>query len=165
MADSNPDPHLAAGGTGMTLDFERGIPFLVSALGNKLADLASRDVRKGLGIGLMEWRTIALLATEPRVTPARVGQVSGVDKSVVSRAAATLEQRGLIHIEADPHGSRQTRLSLTDKGHELHDRGVRVAIARCDALLAGFTADERQIFTDLLKRATANLRNLESPQA
>ncbi len=163
MADSNPDPGPATAGPGMTLDFERGIPFLVSALGNKLADIASRDVRKFLGIGLMEWRTIALLAVETRATPARIGQVSGVDKSVVSRAAATLEQRGLIDIEADPRGSRQTRLTLTGKGHELHDRGVRLAIERCEALLGGFSAEERELLTDLLKRATANLPRLESP--
>jgi DNA-binding MarR family transcriptional regulator len=163
MADSNPDSG-AAQRAAMTLDFERGIPFLLSALGSKLADMASRDVRKVLGIGLMEWRIVALLAVEAQATPARIGQVSGVDKSVVSRAAATLEQRGLIDIEVDPQGSRQTRLSLTAKGEELHDRGVRVAFERCDALLHGFSAEERELLTDLLKRALANLPSLEGAQ-
>jgi DNA-binding MarR family transcriptional regulator len=164
MTETLPDSDRIRPGPGKTLDFERGIPFLVSALGNRLADIASRDVRKDLGIGLMEWRIVALLAVESRATPARVGQVSGVDKSVVSRAAATLEQRGLIEVEADAHGSRQTRLSLTDTGHELHDRGVQVAFERCDALLEGFSEDERELLTDFLKRAMANLRGLEAAQ-
>jgi len=164
MADSSPDSGPARAGAGLTLDFDRGIPFLVSALGAKLADLASRDVRKSLGIGLMEWRTVALLAVEARATPARIGQVSGVDKSVVSRAAATLEQRGLIEIQADPLGSRQTRLSLTPAGLSLHDRGVVLALERCDALLDGFGPEQRELFTDFLKRAIANLRRLEPPR-
>jgi len=147
----------------MTLDFERGIPFLLSAVGAKLSDIASRDVRKALGIGLMEWRILALLASEAQATPARIGQVSGVDKSVVSRAAATLEQRGLIDIQVDSGGSRQTRLSLTAAGLGLHDRGVRIALERCDALLHGFTAEERQLLTGFLKRASANLPRLEAP--
>ncbi len=162
MADSTVDSGPAEAGSALTIDFERGIPFLVSALGAKLADMASRDVRKVLGIGLMEWRTVALLAVETQATPARVGKVAGVDKSVVSRAAATLEQRGMIEVESDPPGSRQTRLSLTAKGRELHDRGVRVSFERSEALLKGFSAEERELLTDFLKRAIANLPGLES---
>ena len=164
MADLHPDSERDRPAPGKTLDFERGIPFLVSAVGNRLADNASRDVRTSFGIGLMEWRILALLAVEGTATPARIGQVSGVDKSVVSRAAATLEQRGLIDIEADPHGSRQTRLSLTAAGNALHDRGIELAFERCDALLQGFSDQERDQFTDFLQRAMANLRTLEAAQ-
>ena len=164
MTQSHPDSDRARPGAGKTLDFERGIPFLISAAGNRLADLASRDVRTSFGIGLMEWRIVALLAVETTATPARVGLVSGVDKSVVSRAAATLEQRGLIGIEADPHGSRQTRLSLTAAGNALHDRGVELAFERCDSLLEGFSHEEREQLTDFLQRAMVNLRSLEAAQ-
>ena len=165
MADSHTDSGRDRGGAGKTLDFERGIPFLVSSVGNRLADIASRDVRTSFGIGLMEWRIVALLAVETTATPARVGLVSGVDKSVVSRAAATLEQRGLIDIEADPIGSRQTRLRLTAKGRELHDQGIELAFERCDNLLKGFSEEEREQFTDFLRRAMANLRTREAAQA
>ena len=141
----------------MTVDFERGIPFLVAALGNKLSDIASRCVRKDLGIGLMEWRILALLMVEAEATPARIGQVAGVDKSVVSRAAASLEQQGLITISADPSGSRQTRLIMTTKGLEMHDRGIPMAFESNEALLHGFTTEERNQLAELLRRATANL--------
>ena len=145
----------------MRIDFERGIPFLVAALGNKLSAIASRNVRRDLGVGLMEWRIVALLAVEIEATPARIGQVAGVDKSVVSRAVGSLERRGLVEITSDPAASRQTRLVLTPKGLELHERGIGMAYSRNDQLLQGFSPQEREQLADLLKRATANVSAME----
>ncbi len=147
--------------SGKTIDFERGIPFLVASLGNKLSAIASRGVRRDLGIGLMEWRIVALLAVEAEATPARIGQVAGVDKSVVSRAACSMQQRGLITIAADASTGRQTRLALTAEGRDMHERGIGMAYERNDALLDGFTAEERAQLSELLRRANANLPKLE----
>ena len=161
MVDSPPDSGSIRPRPNRTVDFERGIPFLVGALGNKLSDIASRDIRNGLGIGLMEWRILALLAVESEATPARIGQVAGVDKSVVSRAAASLERQGMIAVAPDPSGSRQTRLILSPKGLEMHDRGIHMAFENNEALLHGFTAEERNQLAELLLRATANLTRME----
>ena len=161
MVDSPVKSGPVASGSKRTIDFERGIPFLVSVLGNKLSALASHNVREDLGIGLMEWRILALLAVEMEATPARIGQVSGVDKSVVSRAATSLEQRGLITVTPDPAASRQTRLALTAQGVEMHDRGVAVSFDRNEQLLEGFTPEERERLTELLRRAIANVLKME----
>jgi DNA-binding MarR family transcriptional regulator len=144
-----------------TIDFDTGIPFLVASLGNKLSAIASAHVRRELGVGLMEWRILALLAVEKEATPARVGQIAGVDKSVVSRAATSLERRGMIAIASEPSASRQTRFSMTSEGAEVHARGVSLAYANNDALLHGFTAEERMQLAGLLRRAAANLPRLE----
>jgi DNA-binding MarR family transcriptional regulator len=161
MADSPPEPETTSDDFRLTVDFERGIPFLVSALGNRLSACVSNNVRQNLGVGLMEWRILALLAVEGSVTPARVAQVAGVDKSVVSRAAASLEQRGLITIGATGAASRQTRLSMTADGEALHGEGMRLANAGNEALLHGFTPEEREKLAELLLRASANLPRLE----
>ena len=158
MVDS---PVKSGAGHRRTIDFESGIPFLVSALGNKISAQASNTVRDELGIGLMEWRILALLAVENEATPARIGQVAGVDKSVVSRAAASLEHRGLITVTPDPAANRQTRLAMTDAGGEMHDRGIAVSYVRNEQLLEGFTAEERELLAAFLKRVTANLANIE----
>jgi len=161
MGDSSVKSGPAGQGARKTIDFERGIPFLVSALGNRLSALASHNVREELGIGLMEWRILALLAAENEATPARIGRVAGVDKSVVSRAATSLEQRGLITVNPDPAASRQTRLVMTEQGGQMHDRGIAMSYARNDELLEGFTPEERDQLAALLKRATANLAKME----
>ena len=162
MADSHPKPGTAERAAGQTIDFERGIPFLVAALGNKLSAIASRGVRRDLGIGLMEWRILALLVVEVEATPARIGQVAGVDKSVVSRAAGSMEQRGLVTIAARTSAGRQTRLALTAEGRDMHERGIAMAYARNEALLDGFSPEDRAQLAELLVRATANLPKLET---
>ena len=161
MGDSTRTSGDANADDGRTIDFDSGIPFLVAALGNKLSAIASSHVRKELGVGLMEWRILALLAVEKEVTPARMGQVAGVDKSVVSRAATSLERRGMIAISPETSASRQTRFSMTPEGAVVHQRGIDLAYANNDALLHGFSAEERRQLAELLRRATANLPRLE----
>ena len=161
MSDSPSGPDSADPGSARTIDFERGIPFLVAALGNKLAAIASHSVRRDLGIGLMEWRILAMLAVEETATPARIGQVAGVDKSVVSRAAGSLERRDLIEVVADPAASRQTRLAITAAGLELHEQGIGMAYIRNDQLLHGFSPEERARLAEFLKRAMDNLPLME----
>jgi DNA-binding MarR family transcriptional regulator len=151
--DSARPPLTAAG---PRTDFDRSAVYLVTALANKLSIGASRWLRKHLHIGLMEWRILALLAVEGECSPARVGRVAGVDKSVVSRAARALDAEGLIEI-ATAGAGRQTLLRLTEAGLALHDRGIAHARSRDDKLLAGFSPAEQQALTDQLRRLNANL--------
>ena len=144
------------------LDFERSIAFLVSALANKLNSCASRRLRRNLDIGLMEWRVIALLGVEQATTPARISQVAAVDKSVVSRAVNALERQALIRVSSDGGAGRQTRLELTSKGRELHERGMRQTVQAEELFLTGVTAEEQEILVALLKRLTANMQLLDA---
>ena len=145
---------------GPVTDMDRSVLFLTTAFANKLSKGASRRLKKVLGIGLMEWRVVCNLGVEPGRSAARIAEVSGVDKSVVSRAVAELERQGLITAEAGPQG-RQTALSLTPAGQALHDRGVLRADERELRLLTGFSPEEREQLADFLKRLTANLERLE----
>jgi DNA-binding MarR family transcriptional regulator len=145
---------------GPVTDLERSVLFLTTAFANKLSKGASRRLKKALGIGLMEWRVVCNLGAEPGRSAARMAEISGVDKSVVSRAVTELERQGLIAAAAGPPG-RQTALRLTAAGQELHDRGVLRADERERRLLEGFSAEERDRLVDFLKRLTANLERLE----
>lgn len=138
-------------------DLDRSILFLTTAFANRLSKGASRRLRAALGIGLMEWRVMANIGAEPGVSPGRIAEISGVDKSVVSRAAAQLERQGLIVICADERPGRPMSLRLTPSGQALHDRGVQRADEREGELLDGFTPAERDRLIDYLKRLIANL--------
>ncbi len=153
MASREPSPPLRT-------DFDNSVGFLLTALANKLSITGSRRLRAKLNIGLMEWRCLALLAVEGEVTPARIAQVAGVDKSVVSRAVGALDQRGLVRVMAGPAAGRQTRLELTAKGLEMHDQGMPDTIWRETELLHGLSDAERTSLVGLLKRLTANLARL-----
>jgi DNA-binding MarR family transcriptional regulator len=146
--------------SGPITDLDRSVLFLTTAFANKLSKGASRRLKTALGIGLMEWRVVCNLGAEPGLSAARMAEISGVDKSVVSRAVTELERQGLIAACADQPG-RQTALRLTPAGQDLHDRGVLRADERELRLLEGFSAEEQDLLIGFLKRLTANLERLE----
>lgn len=147
---------------GPVTDVDRSVLFLTTVFANKLSKGSSRRLKKILGIGLTEWRVVCNLGIEPGCSAARIAEVSGVDKSVVSRAVAELERQGLIVTSSELPG-RQTALRLTAAGQALHDRGVLRAAERELWLLDGFSQEERDLLVEFLKRLTANLERLDGP--
>lgn len=154
------DRAAAARPPGPVTDLDRSVLFLTTAFANKLSKGASRRLKKALGIGLMEWRVVCNLGAEPGLSAARIAEISGVDKSVVSRAVGELERQGLIRTSSEQPG-RQTALRLTPAGQDLHDRGVLRADERELRLLEGFSGEERDRLIEFLKRLTMNLDRLE----
>lgn len=147
--------------TGPVTDFDRSVLFLTTAFANKLSKGASRRLKAALGIGLTEWRVVCNLGAEPGLSAARIADISGVDKSVISRAVGELERQGLIGGAAEDGPGRQTALRLTAAGQALHDKGVRRADGREARLLEGFSDAERDQLIDFLKRLNANLERLD----
>ena len=165
MAGLSPEERVdteQAPGRGMRVDFDSSVGFWLTSLANKLSIAASRRLRARLDVGLMEWRVVALLAVEGQATPARIGQVAGVDKSVVSRAVASLERRGLVLVHPEAQAGRQTRLTLTPDGQSLHDRGIVGVLDAEGELLQGLSPDERGVLLELLKRLAGNVARMEA---
>lgn len=137
--------------------------FLVTAAANRLTQRTNRILRAALGVSQPDWRVLAILAVEPGATPARIGEISGVDKSVVSRSIASLVQRALVAVELDPEHARRTRLFLTAAGQAVHDDGVVMTRAGDEQLLTGFDETERLQLTDFMHRLAANIARLAAP--
>ena len=143
---------LAEVGGRSVLDLDTYIPFLISAIGNKWSRSASALYLKRFGVGVTEWRIMAMLAIEPGITAYRICQVIGLDKAATSRALRTLEDRGLVvsHQE-DPQNHRRT-VALTEAGGTLHDAIIAVAHAREAILVSALTRDEVGQLAALLRR-------------
>ncbi len=139
------------------LDLNRYVPALLTFLANKLATGASGTYRKHFGIGVVEWRLLALLAVEDAITANRICQAIGLDKSAVSRALQTLETAGNVTGQADSRDGRRYTVSLTPQGRALHDRVLKVALERERRLLSDFTAQEVDTLIDLLGRMQAKV--------
>jgi DNA-binding MarR family transcriptional regulator len=137
--------------------FDSSPSYLISALGNRLSVLAARNLRRQLGLSLMEWRVLAVLAVEPGASPGRIVAFSAVNKSVVSRAVNALIKRGLIVRAAAPDHGLRTHLYLTAEGRALHDRGVGARMEAERTLLKGLPAQERGRLVQVLKQLMGNL--------
>jgi len=75
-------------------------------------------------LGRADIVTLGVLATRGRCRPGQVAEVLCVDRSVISRQLATLDELGLIERAADPEDGRAELVSLTAAGLE------RLAAAR-----------------------------------
>ena len=133
------------------------VTFYFTVLANKLSSGASRLYLKRYDIGIIEWRTMAMLAVEPRISPARICQIIGLDKGAVSREMRKLEAKGYLTVEEDPESTRRRTLELTPLGYQIHDEIIRTALERERRLLRGLSAEEVDTLLNLLVRTTANI--------
>jgi DNA-binding MarR family transcriptional regulator len=142
------------------LDLNRYVPAMLTFLANKLATGASISYRKHFGIGVVEWRLLALLAVEDAITANRICQVIGRDKSAVSRSLQQLEMAGRVCGEIDSKDARRYTVSLTSEGKALHDRVLKVALERERRLLSNLSPKEIDTLVDLLGRLQKNVAHV-----
>jgi DNA-binding MarR family transcriptional regulator len=139
------------------LDIDNHLSFLIVSLANKITTSASVTYMRHFGIGVMEWRVLAMVAANPGVTAKDISQVSGVDKSVVSRASHILIERGLLATTNDISDNRRTLHVLTSAGHVLHDRIYAASMARRRLLTTGLSATERMRIIGYCRRLIDNI--------
>lgn len=149
-----------------TLDLLNYVPYFLTAIGNAVSRGASRVYLREFGVGIIEWRVMAMLAVEPGIMANRICHVVSLDKAAVSRSLRVLEGRGYVAAEAsaDP---RRYSYTLTETGYDLHDRIMRLALQREESLLEGMGEAERAELVRLLRKMHANVpavnRGLDDP--
>lgn len=134
-------------------------PYFLSLINNRLSWGASQLYLTLFDLGLNEWRILSALRNEPGVQALRVSEMVAMNKSVVSRSTRRLEELGLAVARLEL-GKR--RLFLTQKGAEMHDRIIEIALRREAALLDGIEGEEREVLFGLLRRMTDNLSKVEA---
>jgi DNA-binding MarR family transcriptional regulator len=142
------------------LDLRSFTPSAITLLAQKISATASATYRPRFGVGVTDWRIIALLAVEPWIAPVRISESTGLDKAAVSRSLRVLRDAGLVEASHGAAPKRRSALALTQAGLELHDRLVEIAIERERRLLEGFSSEERallQTFVDRMLRAVDEL--------
>ena len=87
------------------------------------------------GISSPEWRVLAHLAQVGPVSVRDIYARVDMDKSKVSRAAARLEEAGLVQKTGDPQDRRLVALTLTGAGERLMARLGEIANAFQQELL------------------------------
>jgi DNA-binding MarR family transcriptional regulator len=142
------------------LDLEHFLPYRLSVLSNRISQAIADTYAARFGIGITEWRVIAVLGREPGLSANAVAERTAMDKVAVSRTIARLLERDLV--QRDTHGDdrRRSVLELSEAGYRIYDEVVPLARARERALLAHFSADERQLLDGLLTKLSQGLQDL-----
>lgn len=144
------------------VDLEHYVPAWFTWIANKLSRGASQHYLRSFGVGIETWRCMVLLAIEPSISANKVCRIIGMDKASVSRCFAGMEAHKLIRVTPDPADARVRVATLTDKGRDLHDRIMGVALERERAFLSVLSEDEREQLIGLLHRLHENLPEVEN---
>jgi DNA-binding MarR family transcriptional regulator len=160
-ADSDPAAfeHAALEHAGLEhagLDLEHFLPYRLSVLSNRVSQCIAQAYAERFGIGITEWRVIAVLGRDCGLSANAVAERTAMDKVAVSRAVARLLERGLL--QRDTHGDdrRRSVLELSEAGYGIYDEVVPVARGYEQRLLAPLDDAERaQLDRLLTKLATA----------
>ena len=143
------------------LDPDRHAAFQIVALANRISASASQAYLRHFGIGVMEWRCLALIGRAPGASANEIAQLSSLDKSSVSRAVAALVGKGDVVTAVDPSDSRRSLLTLTPAGEKLHERVLQASLDRERLLLGGLSTDEQQALFAVLARLSTNMDTVE----
>ncbi len=134
------------------LDLDNYVPAYLTYLAGKISNSASAAYRPKFGVGITDWRIMALLATEPWISAGRVCDVIGLDKAAVSRSVREMKKGGIVDMHWVDDDQYRQLIALTHKGLILHDRIVKLSLEREQQLLKSFSAAERKMLINFLSR-------------
>jgi DNA-binding MarR family transcriptional regulator len=83
--------------------------------------------------------------------------VIGLDKAAVSRSVQGMKSNGIVEVRRTNDDQPRQLIALTRKGVNLHDRIVKLSLAREQQLLKNFSAAERKLLLNFLSRMHAQV--------
>ena len=120
----------------MSFDLDGFLPYRLSVAASRISRRFAALYGAEAGLSIPEWRVLAHLDRSGAVSVRDITARVYLDKSIVSRAAARLEQAGLLCKSGHDADRRLVTLELTDQGRALMRRMGRIAGAFQADLLA-----------------------------
>ena len=140
--------------TGLSLD--DFMPYRLSVLSNAVSRSIAGIYEKEFDITIGQWRVIAVLGEATALTSTEVATRTVMEKPAVSRATASLLERGLIDRTPDNADRRRAPLKLTRAGRAIYDAVIPLALECERELLSSLSGEEvTQLRTLLDKLAEA----------
>ena len=137
----------------------------IQRLASKMNLIATRQMLKGTGIGLKEWRTIVRLKSSGPLNMTAISRIIGMDPGPTSRMLKAAERKGLLLRRSDPSDGRAVVFDLTERGEAVYTRVWPIAQGVALGFDDLFSKDERRELFSLLDRALAHAnRELGVPE-
>lgn len=134
------------------LDLEHFLPYRLSVLSNRVSGAIARMYSERFGLGVTEWRVMAVLGRYPGLSAGEVAQRTAMDKVAVSRAVAGLVDAGRVERQTHDEDRRRSVLRLSAAGRAIFDEVAPLAMAFERRLLDGMAPSERDVLFGLLDR-------------
>lgn len=136
------------------------VPYLPSvgrllAFAMKSCSDLSEQRLSGYGITLPQWVLLTALWRQDGLTVGELAAYCSATEPTTSNLLARMEAKGLLERRHGTEDRRQVRIHLTRKGKKLSPL-IDFYREINDALLEGFSKEERNQFVTMLERVTAN---------
>lgn len=159
------DRQAGGGGTPPILDLEAFLPYRLNLLNETVSRSLSRIYAERHGFGVPEWRVLVTLGQYREMTAKEIGAHSQMHKTKVSRAAAALEDKGLLARAPAERDRRAALLSLTPRGRGIYESLVPTALAFSRALEADLSDGDRAALDRLLRGLKARAEEVSDDMA
>src|SRR5579872_205276 len=146
---------------GEAFRLEDFLPYRLSVAANRVSRLCARRYSNAYGLGIPEWRVLAMVGRFGTLSPSAVGEWTAMDKVKVSRAAASLVARGMLRQTQDPQDGRGRLLRLTRKGSAVHQGMVPLAHELEEKLSDGMSRTEWSALLKALDKLNAHVREFD----
>lgn len=143
----------------VSLELERFLPYRLSVLSNRISHAIAGTYDR-FGIGITEWRVIAVLGRFPGLSANAVAQRTAMDKVAVSRAVAALLDKRLLERDLHAADRRRSVLRLSRSGRRLHGQVAPLALRMEAALLSSLSPLEQARLDRLLSKLERGLAAL-----
>lgn len=143
------------------LDLEAFLPYQLNRASEIVSKGFARIYGDRHGLTRPEWRTLATLGLFGTATATRIAAHSGMHKTKVSRAVASLERRRWLRREHDAADRRVENLALTRLGREAYADLVVVARAYQRHLMEAI-GSQTEVLQSVLARIPDKLAAEES---
>lgn len=148
------DPEGAALNAEMDLRLDTFLPHRLDVLNETLTQALTVLLQRRFGLALPEWRVLVTLGQSRGITAKDIGQAARMHKTKVSRAVATLEEKGLVSRQLNRADLREAFLSLTPRGRKTYQELTPLTLRFAHQLNDALTPDERGVLDGLLARLT-----------
>ncbi|MBD1546619.1 MarR family winged helix-turn-helix transcriptional regulator [Roseibium aggregatum] len=136
------------------LALEEFLPYRLVVLAEEVSRSFSQIYAAEFGIGIPEWRVVAVIGQCHQVTAKVVGERSTMHKTKVSRAVANLEKSGLVTRAPNPEDMRESFLTLTPRGQKMYADLVPKALAFSKMLMEALAPEQRKALEEIIAQLT-----------
>jgi DNA-binding MarR family transcriptional regulator len=125
---------------------------------NGLLITAGDALVAGTGLTSARWQVVGAIALQQGRAPvAHIANAMGLTRQSVQRIADELEKTGIVEFRDNPHHKRAKLMTLTAKGHALHEAAIQLQKPWVTALAAGIDHSALQATLTVLTELRARL--------
>ncbi|MDO9534626.1 MAG: MarR family transcriptional regulator [Bacillota bacterium] len=112
---------------------------------------------KSFDITTEQWMIMNRLFEEGGISQKELSERTLKDQGALTRTLDRIEKKGLVKRRVNPYDRRSFLIYLTDEGQDVRDQIVPIAEKCIEDAVKGFTEEEVDTLTTLLRRVIFNL--------